>query len=243
MNAARIIPLKDGGALVTKTLGIETKDEDGGSILVLASTESIDSDNDIIHQGKTDNGKGWDLDRFNKHPVMLWSHNPYVPSIGTGKAWVGKSDLGKGLHFVPKFDVGDEFAMQIEGKVRRRVIQETSVGFTSKNYDRRKDDDDSMWPGFDFWDSELQEISWVNRGANPDVDSAVKSMVMGNPDLLKQIEDFDDRFLSMVKGELVDRFNELSTRIKTIEDFMAAGKSDEMDAIVSDLVGQFDRIL
>ena len=234
------IPLKGGSALVVKDLGIMVKEiDDTGNILVLASTSAIDSDSDIIHQGKNDNGNGWDLERFNKHPVMLWSHNPYIPSIGTGKAFVGGSDLGDGLHFVPKFDSGDEFAMQIEGKVRRGVIKETSVGFTSSNFDRRKDAE----LGYDFWDSELQEISWVNRGANPDVESAVKSMIMGNPELLKQIEDFDDRFLSAVKGELIDRFNELSTRIKTLEDFLAAGKSDKMNSIVTDLIGQFDQIL
>jgi len=243
MSAARI-PLKDDGSLVIKTLGIETKEnEDTGNILALVSTDSIDSDQDIIHQGKTDKGGGWALDRFNKHPVMLWSHDPYRPSIGGGKAFVGQSDLGKGLHLVPKFDVGDEFAMQIEGKVRRKVIQETSVGFTSDNYSKRKDADDSMWGGYDFWDSELQEVSWVNRGANPDVNMAVKGMIMRNPDLLKQIEDFDDRFLGMVKGELIDRFNELSTRIKTLEDYIAASKSRQIDGVVKDLIDQFSQVL
>jgi hypothetical protein len=242
MNGTRI-PLKGGSALVVKNLDIQIKEDDTGNIIVLASTDSVDSDRDIIHQGKNEKGEGWNLDRFNKHPVMLWSHNPYVPSLGTGKAFVGKTDLGNGLHFVPKFDSGDEFALQIEGKVRRGVIKETSVGFTSDNYDRRKDSEDQQWPGYDFWDSELQEISWVNRGANPDVESAVKSMIMGNPELLKQIEDFDDRFLGLVKDELIDRFNELQSRIKTLEDFIVAGKSDAMDSVVKDLIGQFDQIL
>jgi len=238
------IPLKGDGALVIKTLGISTKTNDEtGNLLVLASTDSVDSDRDVIHQGETEKGKGWNLERFNKHPVMLWSHDPFIPSLGGGKAWVGESELGKGLHFVPKFDSGDDFAMQIEGKVRRLVIQETSVGFTSDNYTRREDKEETGWPGYDFWDTELHEISWVNRGANPDVDLAVKGMVMRNPALLKQIEDFDDRFLSMVKGELIDRFNELASRIKTIEDYLAASRSDQVNGIVKDLVDQFNRVL
>ena len=242
-NEARI-PLKGGKLLTVKTLGLTVKEnEETGNILALVSTNAVDSDRDIIHQGPNDNGKGWNLDRFNKHPVMLWAHNSFLPSIGGGKAFVGKTDLGEGLHFVPKFDSGDDFAMQIEGKVRRGVIQETSVGFTSDNFDRRKDEADSQWPGYDFWDSELQEISWVNRGANPDVESAVKGMILANPDLLKQIEDFDDRFLKAVKGELVDRFNELATRIRTIEDHLIAGKSNEMSEIAKEIVGQFGRIL
>lgn len=242
MNGSRI-PLKGGASLVVKSLDIQIKEDDTGNILVLASTASVDSDKDIIHQGKTEKGEGWNLDRFNKHPVMLWSHNPYVPSLGTGKAFVGKSDLGNGLHFAPVFDTDDEFARQIEGKVRRGVIKETSVGFTSPNYSRREKDPSGDQVGYDFWDSELQEISWVNRGANPDVESAVKGMIMANPDLLKQIEDFDDRFLGMVKDELMDRFNELQSRIKTLEDFIVAGKSDAMDSVVKDLIGQFDQIL
>ena len=243
MQEARI-PLKGGQLLTVKTMGITVKEDgDSGSILALVSTNSIDSDRDIIHQGENENGKGWNLDRFNKHPVMLWAHNGFLPSIGGGKAWVGKSDMGSGLHFAPSFDSGDDFAMQIEGKVRRGVIQETSVGFTSDNFTRRKDDNDAQWPGYDFWDSELQEISWVNRGANPDVESAVKGMILANPELLKQIEDFDDRFLKAVKGELVDRFNELTSRIKTIEDHLMVSKSSEADDIARDLVKQFDQVL
>jgi len=238
------IPLKGDGQLILKTMGVDVTKEDGtGNILALVSTDSIDSDRDIIHQGKTANGGGWDLVRFNKHPVMLWSHDPYRPSLGGGKAFVGSSDIGKGLHLVPQFDSGDEFAMQIEGKIRRKVIQETSVGFTSSNYTRRKDTDGDHWPGFDFWDTELQEVSWVNRGANPDVDMAVKGMIMRNPALLKQIEDFDDRFLSMVKGELVDRFNEITSRIKTLEDYISAGKSEQIDGVVKDLIAKFNRVL
>lgn len=242
MNGVRI-PLKNDGSMIIKTLGIQVKEQDDGNILVLSSTDSIDSDLDVIHQGKTDNGEGWDTDRFNKHPVMQWMHSPYIPSLGGGKVYVGKSELGDGLHLIPKFDIGDEFAMQIEGKVRRKVIQETSVGFTSDNYTRRKTEDNDPWTGYDFWDSELQEISWVNRGANPDVDSAIKGMVMRNPDLLKQIEDFDDRFLGMIKDELVERYDELARRIRTVEDFIMAGKSDQMNSLVKDIVGQFNRIV
>lgn len=244
MSEQVIIPLKGDSSLVMKTMGVQTKENDGtGNILALVSTDSIDSDNDIIHQGRTDKGNGWNLDRFNKHPVMLWSHDPYRPSLGGGKAFVGKSDLGSGLHLVPSFDSGDDFAMMIEGKVRRKVIQETSVGFTSRNFTRRKDSDGDGWPGFDYWDSELQEVSWVNRGAQPDVDLAVKGMIMRNPALLKQIEDFDDRFLAMVKGELIDRFNELTSRIKTLEDYISASKSREIESVVKDLIEQFNQIL
>jgi HK97 family phage prohead protease len=242
MREARI-PLKGDGSLVVKTLAVETKELEAGSILALVSTDSIDSDMDIIHQGKTDEGEGWSLDRFNKHPVMLWAHDPYRPSLGGGKAFVGSSDLGKGLHLVPKFDSGDPFAMELEGKIRRKVIQETSVGFTSSNFSKRKDQDDDPWTGYDFWDSELQEVSWVNRGANPDVDMAVKGMIMRHPDLLKQIDDFDDRFLGMIKGELIDRFDEMHSRIKTLEDYIAASKSDAMNGVVKDLISQFDQVL
>ena len=242
MNAVRI-PLKNG-VLNVKTLGLTVKEsEDTGNIIALVSTSAVDSDRDIIHQGENKNGKGWNFDRFNKHPVMLWAHNGFLPSIGGGKVWVGDSELGTGLHFNPAFDSGDDFAMQIEGKVRRGVIKETSVGFTSDNFDRRKTEDNDPWTGYDFWDSELQEISWVNRGANPDVESAVKSMIMANPDLLKQIEDFDDRFLKMVKGELVDRFTEVHARIKTLEDFILAAESDKINATVKDLIGQFGQVL
>jgi hypothetical protein len=248
------IPLKGDKAIIMKDLDMVVKeDDDSGNIIALISTDSVDSDNDVIHQGENENGKGWNLERFNKHPVMLWSHNPYQPSLGGGFAWVTGSDLGKGLHFTPHFDTGDEFAMLLEGKIRRKVIQETSVGFVSDNFTRRKAEEDTGWPGYDFWDSELMEVSWVNRGAQPDVETAVKGMLLRSPDLVKEIEDFDDRFLKLIKGEMIDRFNELTTRIKTLEDYIEASQNDarrkiiedagKIDEVVNSLIDRFKKVL
>lgn len=238
--SAHVIEFADGRCLVDKMVSI-LKAEDDKGLIALVSTDSVDSDGDIIHQGTNENGKGWDLERFNKHPVMLWSHDIRIPSLGTGHAWVGESEMGKGLHFRPVFDSGDEFARQIQGKIERGVISETSVGFGSDNYDRRKAEGDE-WPGFDFWDSYLVEISWVNRGANPDVDSMMKTYLKNHPSMIKEIKTFEDPVLDQMKVEFVDRLTEIETRLRSIEDGIIQGATEDVSEVVDDCLKAFGQI-
>jgi len=175
------IDLEDGGIICTKTDSCNVVKADGSTdISLLVSTQIQDSDGDVVHQRKNKNGAGWDLERFNKGPVITWSHDLWTPNM-SGPKTRGKvkktENKGPGLHLDPlQFDEGDTFAMGLDGKFRRGVPLESSVGFRALKRDRRKNEE-GMTTGFDIWESQLIEVAIVNRGANPETETLAKRLL------------------------------------------------------------------
>jgi len=209
------IELKDGRKLVQKinrNFPIYKEDDGDNAIIAIVSSESVDSYGDIIRQKPSDKGGGWQLKRFNKSPVMLWAHDIMRPSLGGGAATLGEhKDLGDVLLFRPDFDQEDPIAEVIEGKVRRNVISETSVGFVSLIDEKMSDG------GYEFFEQELLEISWVNRGANPDTATFVKSIFDTRDDLARLIPTNDDNEIEELKNAITDLTNEMNERMREIE--------------------------
>ena len=145
--------------------------------MAIISTESVDSDGDIIHQTPTERGKGWILDRFNNHPVTTWMHDIWTPSLsgpGTSAKVTTDPELGPMLVLDPaEFDPGDPFAQRIEGKLKRRSVSEWSVGFKGLLHDKRGEG----IRGTEFFEQELIEVAVANRGSNLDTDTAVKRLL------------------------------------------------------------------
>ena len=173
------IDTKDGNIFCMKTDLVDVAKSDG-PISMLVSTEAQDSDGDIIVQRKSKNGLGWVLDRFNKAPVVTWSHDIWTPNLSgpKTKAKVKRHpEKGFGLHLDPlTFDDGDPLAVTIEGKIRRDVLKESSVGF--KIIDREPiRDEDGRHLGLKIFTSELIEVAIVNRGANPETETLAKRML------------------------------------------------------------------
>jgi hypothetical protein len=83
-----------------KFIKAETKilDEKEGIIRAVVSTESVDRDGDIIRQD------GWDLRHFERHPVLLSSHNyrGLTNQIGewTKMEVVGKELVGEARYYI-----------------------------------------------------------------------------------------------------------------------------------------------
>lgn len=210
-----LIELENGKALVQKIVGPDIAPEDkSGQIVAMISSDAVDSDGDIIHQGKNEGGSGWLLDRFNKHPVMLWMHDHMRPSMGKAAAYLGEYDGGQALFATATFDQEDPFAKQIESKIRRGVLSETSVGFMASKWEPI--DSKEPFGGYNLFENELIEYSWVNRGANPDVESFIKSACVSCPDLSKQIKTFGNVELIEMKTEFDARLKEIEAHLKTI---------------------------
>ena len=216
------LELTNGSALVQKIVGAAIlPEEKGGQILAMISTDSIDSDGDSIQQGKTDAGGGWQLDRFNKHPVMLWMHDHQRPSMGKAEAYLDKYEGGLALFAKGEFDPEDSFARQIESKIRRGVLSETSVGFVASKY--APINQENPWGGYNFYQQDLIEFSWVNRGANPDVESFIKSACLSCPTIGEYIETNQDPELKEMKEEFTARLKAMEAQVNTILNG-AAGK-------------------
>ena len=221
-----VIELKDGELLAIKDLELvtETKADDEGNIVAIVSTETEDSDMAIIRQRRNKKGAGWILDHFNKGPVLTWMHDMFRPNIGAPgtKAKLAKDEkLGSVLTLNPaKFDQGDEVAVGIEGKLRRGVLNEWSVGFRGRVWERREADENGRQRGYEFFEQKLAETAVVNRGANYDTSTAIKSLLAYEGG---DVEDGGSAEIMELRSE-VEFLNE---RLVTLEGIVARSASPQ----------------
>jgi hypothetical protein len=218
-----LIALEDGAVIGQKLNAAKVTEQDG-NIVAIVSTPSIDSYGDVIVQGPNDKGKGWLLDRFNKAPVMLWSHNMYQMNISgpeTRASVRPHEKFGEALVLEPvRFDEGDPDAVALEGKIRRKVIVENSVGFTSDKYEWIRDDENDRVTGMKFFEQELLELSWANRGANPDTTTMFKTMLATHPDLAARVDARDSQRTIEDKADLMASMRLLNERVKELENLV-----------------------
>lgn len=207
----QIVELEGGMLLCVKSLPSVVSvmtDQTSKRMVAMVSTENVDSDGDVVHQGRNKRGAGWDLVKFNAAPLMTWMHDIMRPNIASPdvRAKVGTSDKGKALFLDPfAFDPGDEFAMDLAGKYSREVLKETSVGFIGRIWDWRNKDNNVI--GREYFEQELIEVAAVNRGANPDTRVEVKSMMarmLVRPAVTKSIQTAGDSELQDLKDEIGD---------------------------------------
>lgn len=134
------------------------------------STETPDSYNDVI---KAD---GWDLERFEKNPVVLWAHDHRQPPVGQALS-VGVD--GDALVASAKFADAETYAFAdtVFRLLKKGFLRATSVGFFPREWTF-----DEERGGYNFIANELFEFSIVPVPANPDALSlAVKDGIDCEP--------------------------------------------------------------
>jgi HK97 family phage prohead protease len=120
------------------------------------STETPDSYNDVI---KAD---GWDLERFEKNPVVLWAHDHRQPPVGQAlSVGVEGGDLVASAKFADAETYA--FADTVFRLLKKGFLRATSVGFFPKEWTYDEDRG-----GYNFIGQELFEFSIVPVPANPD---------------------------------------------------------------------------
>ena len=171
------------------------------------SNENEDSSLDIIWQGKNKRGAGWVLDGFNKNPILTWSHDRYRPNIGAPqvRAKVIKSDDGRRILTLDPFafDMPDPFAAEIAGKYERGVLRQTSVGFTSSNWEARDNG------GREYFEQKLLEVAAVNIGDNQTT-KVMEKVLLGHG-LAAKIESGGDSEVEFLKDLITQLQDELLT--------------------------------
>ena len=80
---------------------------------------------------------GIKLERFEKNPVMLWSHNGDFPPIGR---WENIRIEGERLLADAVFDESDELAKALKSKVEQGLLKACSIGFYPTKYSSDKAD-------------------------------------------------------------------------------------------------------
>lgn len=202
------LKLKNDELFVRKVVtGEIVRAEVGRPLVAVVSTDAIDSYGDIIHQGPSDKGAGWRLERFNNAPRIFWLHNPERPNLGKGRAWLEENRLLVEV----AFDMKDAFAADLDRKYREGYLSEWSVGFRALKREPRGEG----YGGEHFWEQVLLENSAVNRGANPETDTISKAMLSGLP--VDDIDECETSEIALLKAELQDYRAELEARVRAIE--------------------------
>ena len=142
----------------------------GGELRALRftiSTESVDREQDTIAIA------GWDLANFKRNPVVLWGHD--AAQLPIGRAFdvsIEDGALKASIEFIPSdTPEGGMFAESVYRLARLGFIAATSVGFRPLKWDYTRDaarGADDWFPGIDFQEQELVELSVVTVPANPE---------------------------------------------------------------------------
>jgi HK97 family phage prohead protease len=146
-------------------LTVRSIDEKARSVDVVASSEVIDSYEEIVEQD-------WDLSRFNRNPVVLYGHNSWITTsepehtLPIGHA---ENTRVEGNQLLATICFVDERANPMAERVWQGFLQKSlravSVGFWPHTIVEEKRDDKSY---LRLRDNELFEISVCPIGANPD---------------------------------------------------------------------------
>lgn len=146
-------------------------DKEGRSAIFALSDESVDRHNTAIYQ------KAWDLDAYQKNPIVAYMHETdgdflglRLPDpdliIGTSEIWFDKATL-MGRVF---FEEGNEWADKIFRKVKNGVLRMASVGFIPALSPRKGTKDLGERPQSWYWSEEksVELIEWsiVHIGSN-----------------------------------------------------------------------------
>jgi len=156
--------------MIRRTYGVQVKgiDRETRSVRVIASSEAVDSYDEIVEQD-------WDLKRYKANPVVLYGHNRSGGMFGRAKPEetlpIGSaSDVGivdgkleATLRFVNKKAV--PLAENVWQGFLQDSLRAVSVGFRSNDIREEKRDGDEV---FVLSQNELFEISVVPMGANPE---------------------------------------------------------------------------
>lgn len=113
---------------------------------------------------------GWDLNRYNNNPVVLYGHRSWDGNpdfvIGTGEVFRDGNDLIGRVTFEPEED--NPLAEKVFRKVKRGTLRMASIGADPKEGDwgdeKRGEDPNVLY----FSRQELLEFSIVPIGSNPD---------------------------------------------------------------------------
>ena len=168
--------------LISKRL--ESDDQADKVYSFIASTDKADRYGDIINQS------GWELDSYERNPILLLNHEHNSLPIGRGKVKIA----AEGLIIDVEFDMEDERAAEIAGKVERGFLNAVSVGFTplkavSRANLPREHAAYSDEGGSYFEKAELLEVSIVTIPANSDA-TAIAA------------KGYDDQIRTMIQEEV-----------------------------------------
>ena len=199
---------------------VDTIESDKRALRFTISTASVDREQDTIAVN------GWDLANYRKNPVVLWGHDSWRLPIGRGfDVAVEGGALKASVEFVPEdLPEGGAFAESVYRLARSGFIAATSVGFRPLKWTFTSDKDrgaDDWFPGIDFEEQELVELSIVTVPANPEAlaDTPLPgegtAIATPNPDTGEELTSLSADWANKIQAELAAKLiNEEQTRAR-----------------------------
>lgn len=204
---------REPAGLVRRSHGftLRSLDPEKRSIEVVASSESLDSHDEVVEQK-------WDFGRFKQNPVILWAHNR-APGhdgkpIGRGEDWkVEQTKDGPQLIMRIVF-AKHAFAQEIWELFQDDMLRAVSVGFRPRDVRLEKRAGEEV---FVLSDNELFELSVVPIGSNPDA-------LAKSHDSISHLKDAARMGAREVQPEPVseEKRNEMSDAEKDLKDLRAS---------------------
>lgn len=149
---------------------VKVLDGAAGRIHAVVSTESMDRDGDIIRQS------GWQLERFNTHPVLLSSHNYGSLRSQIGE-WESMKIVKNQLEGTARYYVGEGNEEADWGyNLAAKGMAAFSVGFIPDMTAAKEIKGQSLFPNYEFTKQELLEVSHVTIPSNAQALQAMKSL-------------------------------------------------------------------
>lgn len=138
----------------------QTAEAEPSKVSFVASTATPDRYGDIIDQ------KGWQLDAYNKNPIVLLNHDSSQLPIGRGQVQVKNDQLVIDV----EFDMDDPRAAEVARKTQKGFMNAVSVGFqplqSALRAELSKDSPYYGKSGQFYKSAELLEVSIVTIPAN-----------------------------------------------------------------------------
>ena len=175
--------------LVARGLALKSVNKDARTVDFIASTDAIDSYDEIVEQD-------WILDRYLSNPVVLFGHNSRDLPIGTAtRCEVVEASGRKQLECTIQFltAAANPMAEQVWHAVQEGGLRAVSVGFMPGDYRFEKRNGVEV---FVLSQNTLHEISVVPIPANPEALAKMKSKARGVVDgntekkTMKTIEEY-----------------------------------------------------
>ena len=168
--------------VLQKKVDTEVKqvEEDEGNVLLFAiSTASEDRDSDTI------DSEGWELENYQKNPVVLWCHDYKEPPVGKAlETWMENGKLRSRAQF-PEESM-NPFGYMVYQMYREGYLNATSVGFVPLEW--TVNEERSGFMPMDFKRQELLEYSAVPVPANPEALVEARSKGINTNPLLEWAE-------------------------------------------------------
>jgi len=145
-------------------------DFETGTVPAIISTDSIARDHARIEQA------GWDFTNYRKNPTVLFGHDDGAGSMfgpGSRALPIARSSdemvQGDRTTAIAHFDMEDDFARQVLGKIQRGLISSTSVRWlpTKTRVEKMRGEDGKDSNVLVFERQELLEWSFVSIPADP----------------------------------------------------------------------------